>query len=35
MYIVANQEAFENKYWQESFYKKENGKYQLNLWEGK
>lgn len=25
-------EAFENKYWQELFYKKENGKYQLNLW---
>ena len=24
--------AFENKYWQELFYKKENGKYQLNLW---
>ena len=26
------QEAFESKYWQELFYKKENGKYQLNLW---
>ena len=25
-------EAFESKYWQELFYKKENGKYQLNLW---
>lgn len=25
-------EAFQSKYWQELFYKKENGKYQLNLW---
>lgn len=25
-------EEFESKYWQELFYKKENGKYQLNLW---
>ena len=26
------QEAFEEKYWPELFYGKENGKYQLNLW---
>ena len=26
-------EAFEKKYWEDLFYKKENGKYQLNLWE--
>ena len=25
-------EAFEKKYWEDLFYKKENGKYQLNLW---
>ena len=25
-------EAFEKKYWPELFYKKENEKYQLNLW---
>ena len=24
--------AFEKKYWEDLFYKKENGKYQLNLW---
>ena len=32
--IVIEQfkEAFEKKYWEDLFYKKENGKYQLNLW---
>ena len=25
-------DAFEKKYWEDIFYKKENGKYQLNLW---
>ena len=32
---VINQfkEAFEKKYWDALFYKKENGKYQLDLWE--
>ena len=30
--IEQFKEAFEKKYWEELFYKKENGKYQLNLW---
>lgn len=30
--IVQFQEAFDEKYWPELFYGKENGKYQLNLW---
>ena len=30
--IVQFQEAFEEKFWPELFYAKENGKYQLNLW---
>ena len=30
--IEPFKEAFEKKYWEELFYKKENGKYQLNLW---
>lgn len=30
--IEKFQEAFEQKNWPELFYKKENGKYQLNLW---
>ena len=31
--IEQFKEAFEKKYWEDLFYKKENGKYQLNLWE--
>ena len=31
--ILEFQKAFEEKYWDKLFYKKENGKYQLNLWE--
>lgn len=31
--VDAFQNAFEKKYWDSLFYKKENGKYQLNLWE--
>ncbi len=31
--IEAFQDAFDKKYWDSLFYKKENGKYQLNLWE--
>lgn len=31
--ILQFQEAFEEKYWDILFYKKPNGKYQLNLWE--
>lgn len=31
--ILRFQEAFEEKDWNRLFYKKENGKYQLNLWE--
>ena len=30
--IEQFKEAFEKKYWELFFYKKENGKYQLNLW---
>lgn len=30
--IVKFQKSFEEKYWPELFYQKENGKYQLNLW---
>ncbi len=30
--IVKFQKRFEEKYWPELFYQKENGKYQLNLW---
>ena len=30
--IEQFKEAFEKKYWEDLFYKKENGKYQLNLW---
>ena len=30
--IIKFKENFEQKYWQQLFYKKENGKYQLNLW---
>ena len=30
--IEQFKEAFEKKYWEVLFYKKENGKYQLNLW---
>ena len=30
--IEKFKEAFEKKYWEDLFYKKENGKYQLNLW---
>ena len=30
--IEQIKEAFEKKYWEDLFYKKENGKYQLNLW---
>ena len=30
--IELFKEAFEKKYWEDLFYKKENGKYQLNLW---
>lgn len=30
--IERFKEAFEKKYWEDLFYKKENGKYQLNLW---
>lgn len=30
--IEQFQSAFANKYWNELYYKKENGKYQLNLW---
>ena len=31
--ILEFQKAFDEKYWKELFYRKENGKYQLNLWE--
>ncbi len=31
--ILEFQKSFEEKYWDSLFYKKENGKYQLNLWE--
>lgn len=31
--IEKFQENFEEKFWKELFYRKENGKYQLNLWE--
>lgn len=31
--ILEFQKSFEEKYWDRLFYKKENGKYQLNLWE--
>ena len=31
--ILEFQKAFEEKYWERLFYKKKNGKYQLNLWE--
>ena len=31
--IFEFQKSFEKKYWNLLFYKKENGKYQLNLWE--
>lgn len=31
--ILEFQNSFEEKYWDSLFYKKENGKYQLNLWE--
>ena len=31
--IFEFQKSFEKKYWDLLFYKKENGKYQLNLWE--
>lgn len=30
--IVEFQNHFDKKYWEELYYKKENGKYQLNLW---
>ncbi len=30
--ICQFRQAFEEKYWSELFYEKENGKYQLNLW---
>lgn len=30
--IAQFQSAFDRKYWEELFYKKENGKYQLDLW---
>lgn len=30
--ILQFQKNFDEKYWQELFYRKENGKYQLNLW---
>ena len=30
--IEAFQKAFEERFWPELFYAKENGKYQLNLW---
>lgn len=30
--IVEFQNHFDKKYWKELYYKKENGKYQLNLW---
>lgn len=30
--IEQFKKAFEKKYWEDLFYKKENGKYQLNLW---
>lgn len=30
--IVKFKKSFEEKYWPELFYQKENGKYQLNLW---
>ena len=30
--IEQFKEVFEKKYWEDLFYKKENGKYQLNLW---
>ena len=30
--IVEFQNNFDEKYWKDLFYKKENGKYQLNLW---
>lgn len=30
--IEQFKESFEKKYWEDLFYKKENGKYQLNLW---
>ena len=30
--IIQFKEAFEEKFWNELFYAKENGKYQLNLW---
>ena len=30
--IEQYKEDFEKKYWEDLFYKKENGKYQLNLW---
>ena len=30
--IVKFQKSFEEKYWPELFYQKENGQYQLNLW---
>ena len=30
--IVEFQNHFDRKYWKELYYKKENGKYQLNLW---
>ena len=31
--ILEFQSSFERKYWDSLFYRKENGKYQLNLWE--
>ena len=31
--ILEFQKAFEEKYWEKLFYKKKNGKYQLDLWE--
>ena len=31
--ILEFQNAFNEKYWNRHFYKKDNGKYQLNLWE--
>lgn len=31
--IEEFQQAFDKKYWNELFYKKENGRYQLDLWE--
>ena len=30
--FIRNKKSFEEKYWPEIFYQKENGKYQLNLW---